>query len=395
MSWITSTETDDRSSTSSVNSAIAENLTMNGSTSTKLEVSNSNTAPLQMSKSISTIVTQTPNYSIVPKLNGKPPALISIQQLPANNLQPKTESISDGDLSDFSLNDTEDDEEEYRNCILLNGNQTDVTRSLSNSPRNMNLLQSPIQSNTSPTNGAVNNGQIVGVVRKVFTNTRERWRQQNVSGAFAELRKLVPTHPPDKKLSKNEILRSAIKYIKLLTNVLEWQKQQDELQQKDIDGAENEPNNNDKRLSNGHDSILPYGNGHVVSSFEQQRVGPQFLVKCERSAILHSVHRSNNLLMIAPGALIPRTVIKAERITVDVMNGKLGAEDSKVLLPVVQPVPMQGLHGVNALDVRTLTKAAKSSKRKGASSVKNTEGESLTKRKKDNGNTMPSQNNRI
>ncbi|KAJ8971792.1 hypothetical protein NQ314_000538 [Rhamnusium bicolor] len=50
-----------------------------------------------------------------------------------------------------------------------------------------------------------------GVVKKIFTNTRERWRQQNVSGAFAELRKLVPTHPPDKKLSKNEILRMAIR----------------------------------------------------------------------------------------------------------------------------------------------------------------------------------------
>ena len=48
-------------------------------------------------------------------------------------------------------------------------------------------------------------------VRKIVTNTRERWRQQNVSGAFAELRRLVPTHPPDKKLSKNEILRMAIK----------------------------------------------------------------------------------------------------------------------------------------------------------------------------------------
>ncbi|KOB72989.1 putative helix-loop-helix protein hen, partial [Operophtera brumata] len=46
--------------------------------------------------------------------------------------------------------------------------------------------------------------------RKLFTNCRERWRQQNVSGAFAELRRLVPTHPPDKKLSKNEILRMAI-----------------------------------------------------------------------------------------------------------------------------------------------------------------------------------------
>ncbi len=63
--------------------------------------------------------------------------------------------------------------------------------------------------------------------RKTFSNSRERWRQQNVSGAFAELRKLVPTYPPEKKLSKNEILRLAIKYIRLLSNVLEWQKQQE------------------------------------------------------------------------------------------------------------------------------------------------------------------------
>ena len=66
--------------------------------------------------------------------------------------------------------------------------------------------------------------------RKTFSNSRERWRQQNVSGAFAELRKLVPTYPPEKKLSKNEILRLAIKYIRLLSNVLEWQKQQENLQ---------------------------------------------------------------------------------------------------------------------------------------------------------------------
>lgn len=66
-----------------------------------------------------------------------------------------------------------------------------------------------------------------GHIKKVFTNSRERWRQQNVAGAFAELRKLVPTHPPDKKLSKNEILRMAIKYIKFLQKVLDWQKQQE------------------------------------------------------------------------------------------------------------------------------------------------------------------------
>ena len=64
------------------------------------------------------------------------------------------------------------------------------------------------------------------VIRKLFTNSRERWRQQNVSGAFEELRRLVPAHPPDKKLSKNEILRLSIRYIRLLTSVLEWQDRQ-------------------------------------------------------------------------------------------------------------------------------------------------------------------------
>lgn len=61
------------------------------------------------------------------------------------------------------------------------------------------------------------------VHRRVFTNSRERWRQQNVNGAFAELRKLVPTHPPDKKLSKHEILRLTIRYINLLNNVVNYQ----------------------------------------------------------------------------------------------------------------------------------------------------------------------------
>ena len=62
------------------------------------------------------------------------------------------------------------------------------------------------------------------VARRMFTNSRERWRQQNVNGAFTELRKLVPTHPPDKKLSKNEILRLAIRYIQLLGDVVRYQK---------------------------------------------------------------------------------------------------------------------------------------------------------------------------
>ncbi|KAH9366249.1 hypothetical protein HPB48_008331 [Haemaphysalis longicornis] len=58
---------------------------------------------------------------------------------------------------------------------------------------------------------------------------RERWRQQNVNGAFADLRRLVPTHPPDKKLSKNEILRLAIRYIRLLSSILDYQRHRDGL----------------------------------------------------------------------------------------------------------------------------------------------------------------------
>ncbi|XP_045904276.1 protein lyl-1 isoform X2 [Micropterus dolomieu] len=71
------------------------------------------------------------------------------------------------------------------------------------------------------------------IARRVFTNSRERWRQQNVNGAFSELRKLIPTHPPDKKLSKNEILRLAVKYINFLVTLLN-----DQAQDKSGDSAE-------------------------------------------------------------------------------------------------------------------------------------------------------------
>ncbi|KAK9540068.1 hypothetical protein VZT92_002539 [Zoarces viviparus] len=73
------------------------------------------------------------------------------------------------------------------------------------------------------------------IARRVFTNSRERWRQQNVNGAFSELRKLIPTHPPDKKLSKNEILRLAVKYINFLVTLLS-----DQAQDKTRDPAEDE-----------------------------------------------------------------------------------------------------------------------------------------------------------
>ncbi|XP_016326847.1 protein lyl-1 [Sinocyclocheilus anshuiensis] len=69
----------------------------------------------------------------------------------------------------------------------------------------------------------LNDGPPQKMARRVFTNSRERWRQQNVNGAFSELRKLIPTHPPDKKLSKNEILRLAMKYINFLVQLLKDQ----------------------------------------------------------------------------------------------------------------------------------------------------------------------------
>ncbi|MEQ2164928.1 hypothetical protein GOODEAATRI_011808 [Goodea atripinnis] len=77
------------------------------------------------------------------------------------------------------------------------------------------------------------NGPPQKLARRVFTNSRERWRQQNVNGAFSELRKLIPTHPPDKKLSKNEILRLAVKYINFLVTLLN-----DQAQDKSQDSAE-------------------------------------------------------------------------------------------------------------------------------------------------------------
>ena len=58
------------------------------------------------------------------------------------------------------------------------------------------------------------------VIKRNLTNSRERWRQQNVNEAFLDLRSLVPTYPHDKKLSKNEILRLAIRYIKNLMEIL-------------------------------------------------------------------------------------------------------------------------------------------------------------------------------
>uniref|UniRef100_A0A1A9WA05 BHLH domain-containing protein n=1 Tax=Glossina brevipalpis TaxID=37001 RepID=A0A1A9WA05_9MUSC len=223
-------------------SAPSSNVENNAKISIKSNLTKAEITPLSSNENSLQPVTELSIF-------GKPPALIRHQPV----LNPKTESLSDGELSDFSLNDTEEEEEDYRNYILLNGNQTEVsTSNCLGSPCSLPLIASPpiFQTATSPVEAYPKNGFVMGTVRKVFTNTRERWRQQNVSSAFAELRKLVPTHPPDKKLSKNEILRSAIKYIKLLSGILEWQKAQEE--QHALEQDANEPNNNNKMTLNGH-----------------------------------------------------------------------------------------------------------------------------------------------
>ena len=59
-----------------------------------------------------------------------------------------------------------------------------------------------------------------GLEKRVSTNRRERRRQRNVNLGFAELRRLLPTYPVDKKLSKAEILRHAVKYIGFLDGLV-------------------------------------------------------------------------------------------------------------------------------------------------------------------------------
>lgn len=50
-------------------------------------------------------------------------------------------------------------------------------------------------------------------------NRRERVRTENVNAGFDNLRRLIPTDPEDRKLSKIEVLRLASSYINHLYNL--------------------------------------------------------------------------------------------------------------------------------------------------------------------------------
>nr|XP_033332088.1 type-2 histone deacetylase 1 isoform X1 [Megalopta genalis] len=203
-------------------------------------------------------------------------------------------------------------------------------------------------------------------VRKLFTNSRERWRQQNVSGAFAELRKLVPTHPPDKKLSKNEILRLAIRYIRLLSNVLEWQKAQDrnEITQHEVrikcEPAFNAQNSTaytskpsvtflkqEKHAAENHNT---YRTNFPV---QKQVQHPVSHITCDKNG--------NNLLMIAPGGHNITTTVNRRSATPSTIgqnnfspgpltNGSLIRPPRPTAFPKSPQIGVQAMTGPNILN---------------------------------------------
>ncbi|XP_032921163.1 transcription factor 15-like [Catharus ustulatus] len=67
------------------------------------------------------------------------------------------------------------------------------------------------------------------IKRRAAANARERDRTHSVNTAFGALRRLIPTRPADRRLSKVETLRLASSYISHLANVLLLQqRRQDE-----------------------------------------------------------------------------------------------------------------------------------------------------------------------
>src|SRR5882724_12400941 len=113
-------------------------------------------------------------------------------------------------------------------------------------------------------------------------------RQQNVNGAFSDLRRLVPTYPPDKKLSKNEILRLAIKYIRLLSAVLDYQKQEE--------GLSIEP------VLNKNNSMTNKNNSHEKIRFHSSEQRSQNHNKSKHSGRRHRYYVNDNTRHASPSS---------------------------------------------------------------------------------------------
>lgn len=144
----------------------------------------------------------------------------------------------------------------------LNFNETGVFPFLSSSAASLDFTIPDIENQLLAV-------KTLGVERNLITSSkRERWRQQNVNMAFSELRKLLPTYPPDKKLSKVDILRTSIKYIRFLDRAL-----------KEMDKADEE--------REGHK------NGRVESRSCENRDGVTFTEDQHRpSCCFHTLERS-------------------------------------------------------------------------------------------------------
>lgn len=104
----------------------------------------------------------------------------------------------------------------------------------SNTPRRRVTTVSSTNSSNITNENVLNPSDLVGLSReerrrrrratqkyRTAHATRERIRVEAFNVAFTDLRKLLPTLPPDKKLSKIEILKLAICYIAYLNHVLE------------------------------------------------------------------------------------------------------------------------------------------------------------------------------
>ncbi|XP_040172893.1 transcription factor 15-like [Anopheles arabiensis] len=73
---------------------------------------------------------------------------------------------------------------------------------------------------TSSTSGDSGKDPQLTFDQRLQANARERYRTHSVNSAFNNLRLLIPTEPPDRKLSKIETLRLAKSYISHLIAVL-------------------------------------------------------------------------------------------------------------------------------------------------------------------------------
>ncbi|XP_055545413.1 uncharacterized protein LOC129730257 [Wyeomyia smithii] len=215
---------------------------------------------------------------------------------------------SDEDMSDFSSNESDGMEDELRYSSVDEKSEILGVKKIER-PNSCGKPSSQLSS-TSPglpvlslagTKLGIGSGS---VVRKMFTNTRERWRQQNVSGAFAELRKLVPTHPPDKKLSKNEILRMAIRYIRLLTNVLEWQKKQETIDRaSEVQVEHPKPHHTNGLVKSSYQFLGGNNENHFTGNYRDN---------------------GNNLLM-----MVPKSFSKIQKCSSEYANGSGGFRSNK------------------------------------------------------------------